>query len=161
MRRYSKVIVEPVVIHISEETRERWQVKTERSAMLMKYFHEKLTERMKLKYTLTDQPGPDTLRLRVAITGGELSMKELEFYQYLPYGLVINGIGELTGLRDKVLNIIEEGELVDSQSGEQVVALVGGIQYGPIDMSDFKKSSAEQLRPLVDAWVDSFYNNLR
>ncbi len=161
MRRYEKVIIEPVIVHISDDVRKDWQVKPERYNQLQTYFTQRLTERLKLKYTITDQPGPETLRLRVAITGGELGMKALEFYQFLPWGLVINGVGELAGVRDKLLNIIEEGELVDSQTGEQVVALVGGVQYGPIDMNDFRESSADEFKPVIDVWVDSFYSHLR
>ncbi len=161
MRRYESVIIEPVIVHINDEVRKNWQVQPERYHQLQAYFTERLTERLKLKYTITDQPGPNTLRLRVAITGGELGMKALEFYQFLPWGLVINGVGELAGVRDKLLNIIEEGELVDSLTGEQVVALVGGVQYGPVDMGDFRKSSADELKPVIDVWVDSFYEHLR
>lgn len=161
IRRYEKVIIEPVIVHISDEVRKSWQVNPERYDQLQTYFTQRLTERLKLKYIITDKPGPETLRLRVAVTGGELSMKALEFYQFLPWGLVINGVGELTGVRDKLLNIIEEGELVDSQTGEQVVALVGGVQYGPVDMGDFRASSADKLKPVIDVWVDSFYNHLR
>ena len=156
---YDRLIVNPVSLHVSDETLQKWQIQPERYKKLQNYFTNQLNYRMGQHYELAVRPGEDTLRLRVAITGAETDLKPLEPYQSMPGALVINGVGELTGERDKMLNIYQEGELVDSVTGQQVAVLVGGVQAGPIDIGDLRTMSAEEMKPLVDNWIDAFCRN--
>ena len=160
LKQYDKLIIKPVSLQIPAETRKNWQINSERYELLQSYFTQKLHDRMGQHYQMTSIPGERTLELRVAITGGETDMKPLKPYQVLPWALVINGVGEITGVRDKMLNIYEEGELVDSVSGKQLVALVGGVQTGPVDIGDLKERSAEEFMPLIDGWVNAFCQHL-
>ncbi|MCW7553114.1 DUF3313 domain-containing protein [Endozoicomonas gorgoniicola] len=156
---YDRLIVNPVTIHVSDEILQKWQVNPERYKKLQSYFTNQLNYRMGKHYELTVTPGERTLRMRVAITGAETDLKPLKPYQILPWALVINGVGELAGERDKMLNIYQEGELVDSVTGKQVAALVGGVQAGPIDIADLRAMSAGEMKPLVDNWMDAFCRN--
>ncbi|MET4694246.1 DUF3313 domain-containing protein [Endozoicomonas lisbonensis] len=153
---YDRLIVNPVSLHVSDETLQKWQIQPERYKKLQSYFTNQLNYRMGQHYELAVRPGENTLRLRVAITGAETDLKPLEPYQVLPWALVINGLGELTGERDKMLNIYQEGELVDSVTGQQVAVLVGGMQAGPVDIGDLRSMSADEMKPLVDNWIDAF-----
>jgi len=70
--------------------------------------------------TATNQPGPDTLRIRVALTGVSASTKALKVYEYIPVALVAAGIATAIGERDLDAFVITEGELLKSDTGERL-----------------------------------------
>ncbi|AMO56264.1 hypothetical protein GZ77_05520 [Endozoicomonas montiporae] len=153
---YDRLIVNPVALHIPDETLQEWDIEPERYKKLQNYFTNQLNYRMGQHYELTVTPGEGILRLRVAITGEETDLKPTESHQALPLGLLVHDKDQLTTDRDKMLNIYQEGELVDSVTGEQIAVLVGGVQLPPIDIGQLRTLSAVEMKPLVDNWIDAF-----
>ena len=160
LQRYKRIHVEPVALHVPKELRDSWGQQIKKHSKLQKYFTRELEQRMSHSFVLTDTPGPDTLTLRVAITGGELNLQPLKPYQIFPWALIIQGVGEASGLRGKMFNMYQEAELVDSVTGNQIVALVGGLQLGPVSRRALDRMSTEELKIMVDDWINAFCRNL-
>lgn len=148
---YNKVMIDPVQFHPEPQPSE--QVNTEVLAQIRDYFDTVLRERMSENYTLVDQPGPGVVRLRPAITGVVTSREALKAYQYLPIGLIFTAAREATGTRPEQVVVAVEAELLDSQTGEQLGAVVR------TGTGESLKGSSDQLtlsnvQPVLDHWAD-------
>ena len=166
---YDRIYIEPVILHVSEGIRQSWDAEAQQphtlkehltQKTLREHFTQRLQEGMGHSLELADEPGPNTLTLRVAITGVDEKFQPLKPYQVFPWSLLIVGVTEATGLRRKMINIYQEGELVDSVTGQQVAALVGGLQLGPVNIRTVQKMEPDELKGLVDSWIDAFCRNL-
>lgn len=129
---YSQFIVDPVPVYLDDETRTELGHDTDVLAELSQYLHDTMVQTLEPSYPATGvTPGPATGRIRMAIThlsrGGP----------FVPGAVAI------------------EAELVDSQTGEQILALrelregMGG-------------SSVEwdQVKRTMDDWANQFYTAL-
>ncbi len=89
---------------------------------------ESLTNRLTAGgYYIVQSPGPRVLYLRLALTDLQLKKKKRKFYQYMPTGFVVssvvNAFKEMMNKYD-ILGMAIQGELVDSQSQEVLLAVV-------------------------------------
>lgn len=117
LARYSRFIVDPVALYIDDETKANVSRDT-KPEELAQYLHEAIVKTLEPRYPVAGvTPGPGVARLRVALTnlkrGGPMSMG----------GAAI------------------EAELVDSQSGEQLLAI--------------REIQQEKKKPSLDAWADT------
>jgi len=137
---YTKIIVDDVVFYPSiDETaladvEAKGHITKEALIKIRDYTNEALRREVGKVMTLTDQPGPDTLRIRVALTGLSASTQELAVYEYVPVALVLAGVATVIGERDLDTFVITEGELLKSDTGERLF------------MSVRKSKAVEQLK---------------
>lgn len=140
----TKIILDDIVFYppVDEaalaEADPKGQITKEALMKIRDYANEALRREVGKVMTLTNQPGPDTLRIRIALTGVSASTQELKFYEYIPVGLVIAGITTAIGERDLDAFVITEGELLDSVTGERLY------------MSVRKSKAVEQLKDTKD-----------
>ena len=112
-------------------------------------------------YTTTDQPGPDVLFIRWAITDLYLKKKKRGILSFTPVGFVVHTTAQ-AAIRDlwKKIDIVElniEAEFLDSSSGGQLAALV--ISRGA------KKTKTQEQDPVsweeLDAAMRTFGTRVR
>lgn len=87
-----------------------------------------LSNKLAEDYYIVDQPGPDVLLLRVAASNLYLKKAKRGFLSYTPVGFVVHAAkSAMTDEITKKISFVEvnmEAEILDSLSGEQLVAVV-------------------------------------
>lgn len=96
----------------------------------------------------------NTLILKVAVTNIDVEYEDLEFYQYLPYGLAFTAIKRGVGYEKKELNIQLVLKLIDKNSSETLLLLVdNGLVK---DILSHDKITFINTKPLLDAWIKKY-----
>lgn len=106
-----------------------------------------------------EAPGPGVIRLRMALTGAEVSRKKLKAYQYLPVTLAITAAMEVAGQRGKVAIITMEGEALDSLSGKRLAAIVQSQGSG-VSSSEPSELAEQDVYAVLDFWAKKIKNRL-
>jgi hypothetical protein len=125
------------------------------SAYLDKALREKIGE----KTTVVDQAGPGVVRMRVAITAVAAETAALKAYQYIPIALIVQGAKSAAGTRAKNAELYAEMEMLDSQSGERIGAVVKkGAGTEVKEMKEGtekgeKKVALDNVKPVLDNWA--------
>ena len=156
LRKYSAVLVDPIQTVFYDKSESKG-IKPEDIQHLEQYLYGKLQKSLQdAGFKVVSDPGPDVLRLRVAITNLKPSTPALNI---LPQT-------KLTGLG--LGQVSAEGELVDSQSGKQLAAAIqsdtgsrlslsGLAKWGDVEsvMDDWAKKLAKRLSDARDQMKQS------
>jgi hypothetical protein len=121
LRSYLAIIVDPVEVYVATDVDEGKVSEAGRKA-LTNYFEHALTEAVSDAFPVVQEPGPLTLRLRSALVGVDVGGT-------VPAGDVPADVGPL----DRILNIGKLGvemEMVDSETGERIAAMVDKSNLG-------------------------------
>ncbi len=146
LKGYSKLIIDPVKIHLHEGSKSKKKV-TEKVAMdLTGYMHAALLKAVEGSYQIVYQPGPGVARVRVALTDLKKSNVAMNIYP----GTKIMG----SGLGGASL----EAEIVDSQTGEQVGALVESQLGSRLSLDGL--SAWGDAKSVMDGWAKRFRERL-
>ncbi|OHB63644.1 MAG: hypothetical protein A2Y76_09470 [Planctomycetes bacterium RBG_13_60_9] len=130
---YSRFIVEPVALYLDDKTKAELGDDAELEG-LARYMHETLVKTLEPRYPVTRvTPGPGTARLRVALT-------HLKKDRFLTPGIVAI-----------------EAELLDSQTGEQLMA-IREIQRPRTRSGGL--SEWDDAKRVMDDWARRFYAEL-
>jgi hypothetical protein len=141
--------VDPVQVYLASDADES-KLPEKARGVGARYFHKALEGAVSSAFPIVDQPGPLVLRLRAAIigvdVGGEIPAADK----------TANGEDAL----DRGINIGKVGvemELVDSETGEQIAAMVdrenlgAGAEIGAVNFSRQEKYAA--ARDAFDGWA--------
>jgi hypothetical protein len=121
LRSYFAIVVDPIEIYVATDVDEAKVSEVSRKA-LANYFEHALKIAVSDAFPVVEAPGPLTLRLRAALVGVDVGGA-------VPAGDLPPDVGPL----DRVLNIGKlrvEMELVDSQTGERIAAMVDKTNLG-------------------------------
>jgi len=148
LRSYLAIVVDPIEIYIATNADES-KIPDSSRAAVTNYFRHALTRAVSDAYPVVDQPGPLVLRLRTAIVGidvgGTVAAGDLPA-DSKPLAQALN-IGKVQ----------VEMELVDSETGERVAAMVdkatlgAGAEVGAERFSRLAKFAA--AREAFDEWA--------
>ena len=147
LKNYSKFIIEPVVIHFHTgskaiEQRSKGKLKEEDLTDLKNYMHDAIVEAIKDRYEVVYRSGPGVARLRAAIT----DLKKSGVVQnILPIGKVAG-----TGLGGASIEV----ELLDSQTGKQIGALVESQVGKRLSLDGY--STWGDAKGIMDGWAKRF-----
>ena len=149
--RYSKFIVDPVEVHFHTgskalEQRSKGKLKEEDVKDLRNYMHASIIEALSDGYDIVHQPGPGVARIRVALTDLEKSNVPLNIWP----STKLSGIG-LGGAT-------MEAEVVDSQTGEQIQALVELQKGNRFSFDGISKWG--DAKGVMDEWTKSLRERL-
>jgi len=75
-------------------------------------------------YPVVNQAGKKTIGVRLAVTGVKLHKKKRSFISYMPIGMAMAAIQDDMLSRTTLSDAVIEAELIDSQTGERIAALV-------------------------------------
>ncbi len=157
---YDKIIVEPVTI---------WRVPGSKLEDLPekelddlgRYFWSAIKTEMGKDYKLVNEPGPGTLRFRVALTEAEKANVTMDMVTtVVPIGLGISAVKKLaTGTHSFVGKATIEGEIRSSETGEVLAAGVD-TRVGGKTIAGKKRSSWGDVQEAANLWATRFRTNL-
>ncbi len=144
---YSKFIIEPVVM-MYRQPEEKRIFSDEELEDLQEHFKTKVTEALidDDGYQVVEAPGPGTARLSIAITAVDDTIGALNITIYTK----ITGAG-LGGAA-------MEGEIVDSVTGEQIVAVIQWGSGSRVLRAGFSHTGDAKI--LMDRWAKDFRDRL-
>lgn len=168
VERYHKLMLDPIAVWYSP--RSPYQgIHPEELKLLTDYLHRALVVELSDRLSLTDRPGEDVLRLRVAITD---LMREppTEILIQRPGGLALSGIRaqygptviseeELLDTNSFFLGASVEAELLDSTTGERLGAFVEARAAQQGDTGG-KPVTWGRVREVLDEWAQAIRRQL-
>jgi hypothetical protein len=138
LKRYSAFMIEPLIIEPPRQ-HEKPTLPSEQQAQVVDYFNQSLAKALQTSgYTVTNQPGPDVARVRVAITSVEARTWRLSGGRGCPPVELT-----LTALAST------EGEVVDSITGKQLAAAIRSAG-GEINLK--RSSTIQEVKAYIDQW---------
>ena len=99
---------------------------------------------------MASQPGPDVLRMRMAITGVSTSAEGLKGYEYIPIAAIAAGVTSATGARNREAFFIVETELLDSMTGERMFIEVFKKKAKKLIENDTQQVTLDSVRDIID-----------
>jgi uncharacterized protein DUF3313 len=128
LKKYNKFIFDPVTVYLLPEARDRG-IDADDLERLAKYFHDAVADELAKsgRYEIVTAPGPDVLELSVAITNVEPTGGKKNAAVKGAATAATMGVAPGASLlvpRLSVGKVGIEGEMLDSTSGERVVAFV-------------------------------------
>lgn len=152
-RKYRRFIVDPVTVYFPPGLRgNEGGVDPEVINKLTNYLHKAIVQALEPNYPVVKDADHDVARIEVAITGVELQRKDLSAYQYLPVALVVTGVGEATGTRNRVAVAMMEGEFSDSLTGQRIGIVVQ--QAGEeVSVGTAQDVRGKHVFPVLDYWA--------
>ena len=158
---YTKMLIEPVTIWTNPDA-EFNEVPAEERQELANAFHAALQETLSEDFEIVRAPGPNTIRLRVALTEAVASSPVLDTIStYVPQARLISTVLTLgSDTKAFVGQARAEGEARDALSG---VLLVAGIDQraGTKALGGNTFDSWGDVREAFEAWAVQFRDNLR
>lgn len=151
IRRYSKFIIDPVVIHFHTgskaiEERTKGKITEQDITDLKNYMHDAIVDAISDQYGIAYRPGPGVARVRIAVT----DLKKANVLMNIHPGLKLLG----SGLGGASL----EAEWIDSQTGEQIAALVESQLGDRLSLDGL--SEWGDAKAIMDGWAQRFRQRL-
>lgn len=143
---YSKFIIDPVTIHLHRRSKAKKKTSEEDRTDMKNYMHAALVKAIEDSCEIVYRPGPGVARVRVALT----DIKKAQVLLNIHPASKIMGAG-LGG-------VSLEAELVDSQTSEQIAALVES-QLGD-RLSFAGLSEWGDAKVIMDGWAQRFRERL-
>jgi len=156
--KYDKIMMDQVVFFFSPNAKNK-EINPEQMKELADMFHAAVFEALGDAYPVVAEPGPDVMRLRVAITDIDLPNRPLNAVTtVIPIGLAVSVLKKgATGKGSFVGEISMEMEALDSTTNERIAAAADRRAGGKIDSmsslgtaSDAFKFWAKRLRTRLD-----------
>jgi hypothetical protein len=133
---YNAVIIDPVTIGFAPERK----VSEQDQITLANYYRQQLEQNLSKTFAIVNQPGPNVMRLRVALTDATTATPVLRTISVVvPQARILNGVKDLaTGSYAFVGSARSEGEVLDSVTGVRLAAAVdqrsGGLSIKNADV---------------------------
>jgi len=157
---YTKVYLEPPVLYLGKGQQPTKQVSRETMDQIVAYFGNAQREILQRNGELASAPGPNTLRVRTAITSVRAKEQGLKGYEYIPVALVFAEASKAVGERSEDVTVYVEGEASDSQTGE-LLAEFARMDEGPKLPNEETPLTLKDVQPLLDKWVAAFYTQMK
>jgi len=125
--KYQKVILEPVQLWAAENSESALNsLSKEDQQLIVDYLYVSLSDAFKRDYVIVNEPGPDVMKVRCAITEAKATSPVKEILSTVtPYGLGISYAKHfMLGTHSGVGVVSVEGELLDSLTGQRLAAVV-------------------------------------
>jgi len=106
---------------------------------------------------ITDNAGPNTVRVRFALTGVEMSSEGLSGHEYVPVAMLFVGAKTAAGARAQVVEVFFEAEMQDSITGE-VLGRSVRKGYGESLENTSEVLTKEKMYPQLDLWAQDAAN---
>jgi hypothetical protein len=156
---YRSVLVDPITIRCPRETMQ--DVPAEEMQNLANELHQTITQALQEDYALVDHAGPQTMRLRVAITDVDPSRPAADLVStVVPFARAVSAARRLaTGTSSFVGQAAVEAEMVDSVSGERLMAAVDERAGGKVLRGSLREWS--DVEESFDFWANRLRDRLR
>jgi hypothetical protein len=121
--KYTKILVTPIEL-VYDANSPHKNISPDELKMITDAFYTTLVAQLEPAYPVVDQPGPDVLAVRLAITGVRMENKKRSLLGYTPIGFATTTVANAAGLRVTLKSAGLEAELLDSVSGTLLGSLV-------------------------------------
>jgi hypothetical protein len=155
---YTKAILEPIVIY-PQPKRDSDEAKAFIKDVTI-YMDAAIQAAVGDSVIVTDNPGPNTVRVRFALTGVEISTENLSAYEYVPVALIFAGAKTAAGARAQAVEVFFESEMLDSISGE-VLGRSVRKGFGESLKNKSETLTTEKMHPQLDLWAQDAANIAR
>ncbi len=158
---YTQIIIEPVSIVVTEDS-EMAKVSAADRQKMADYFFAALNKELGAKYPIVSTPGPNTLKLRVALTEIKDSNVTMDTIStILPIGLAIDLIKyAATGTHLYVGDANAEIEVLDSATGKRLAAAVDGRSGDKVTGEFDKWGDWTDTQDACDFWAQRIAQRL-
>lgn len=119
---YDSIIWTPITYY--PEPKPTTQIGKRTLDELRNYTNDKLKAAVAQRKQIVTTPGKHSLIFRGAITGVSSQKEGLQFYEVVPFALVVAGTQMATGHRTMDTHLFFEGELIDAATNKPVVKVV-------------------------------------
>lgn len=157
---YDKVIVDPVKIVLQDHA-ELQRTHADQVKKGANYFRQAIQRGLTRGDTdmrIVGSPGPETLRLRVALVGGEPDSPDIGVTDLIPVSLLIGGVDAIKdkakGLEDIVLEISFEAEMIDASTNERLFAIVDRHEGEQKEIGKGEQLGWEAAKEAFDYWAE-------
>jgi hypothetical protein len=151
---YKKVYLQPVVVYPTDQINADVAIK---ATQYLAKGVQKILDRLELS---TEQKGEGVLQLRAAITGVSKEKTGMKAYNFVPVALVFRAGKAATGNVGTFIDVSLEAEMLDSQTGERMMAAVlRGI--GETEKTSGDELAYEDTIPVLDNWLANFEGYLQ
>lgn len=142
-KKYTKIQLDPVTVWLGKDSKMK-DVSVEDRQRLANLLWSKLDESLRKDYEMTSQPGPDVLRLQVAITEGEASWAVLDTVSsVIPQARLLSGAKSMaTGVSAFTGAASVEFKATDADTGTLLAAAVD------------RRGGTKSLRGVTNSWND-------
>ena len=143
-RKYKKIQLDPVTLWMSQKDSQLKDVSVEDRQRLAALLWKEIDEQLRKDYEMTSQPGPDVLRIQVAITEAGDSNATLDTVtSIIPQTRLLTGAkGMATGVSGFTGSASAELKATDADSGTILVAAVD------------RRGGTKSLRGVTNEWHD-------
>ena len=160
-KKYNAVLMDPVRLYASGQ-HEMEKVTREDRQKILDYADAVLREQLSIDYTLVDEPGPEVMRIRVAITEAEGASVVLDTIStVIPIGLVASGAAAIATSEWAFTGKAGlEVDILDSMSGERLAAAVDRRTGGKVTGKGDKFKSWRTVKNSLDYWANKLRERL-
>ncbi|MDD5282389.1 MAG: DUF3313 domain-containing protein [Candidatus Omnitrophica bacterium] len=127
LSKYQRVMLDPVQLWAAEtKTSALSKLSREDQQLLVNYLYVALRDALQKDYVIVNEPGPDVMRVRCAITEARSTSPVKDLLSTItPAGLGISYAKRIVlGIHSGVGVVSVEGELLDSITGQRLAAVV-------------------------------------
>ena len=119
---YTRVMIEPITVYISPESKEKG-LRADELKALADGFVEAVTISLEPEVPVVSQPGPGVLYIRAALVDVKMDNKKRGLMGYTPIGFVVTAAANAAGERLILTDAVLEVEVLDSVNGERLGVL--------------------------------------
>ena len=155
-KKYNKIMMDRVVFYFKDDA-ENKEIDPEELKELADAFHKSMIESLNEAYPMVSEPGPDVLRVRVAITELEpVKVGINTITTIIPVGLIFSAIKKgRTGSAAFSGKAVMEVELLDSKTNEQLA--IGVDSRGGTKLKIAKGVTKWGLvKDIFNTWAERF-----
>jgi Protein of unknown function (DUF3313) len=156
-RPYTKVMIEPVQVFVTPQADYKG-MQPDVLKRMTDAFRMEFVGAMLSGYQVVDQPGPDVLRFRLAITGVHPVRPDLGVTDFIPVKAVFNVAREAAGEAPRVAEISAELEVVDPSG--KVVASAVSTRKGDKSVAKAEKITWAELQAIAATWAKNLRSQL-
>lgn len=152
-KKYNKIILDQVVFFLGEQAKYKG-IDPDELKDISDNLHEAVIEALSDKLEFVDEPGPNTMRLRIAITNLEPTKPVMNtMTTILPLGRVVSTAKKgITGTHIAVGKVSAEFEVLDSKTGKQLGAGIDE-QSGEKKITKAIAGKWEHVEAIFEFWA--------
>ena len=156
-RGYSKVMFRPVEIYVAPSTEYRG-VQPDALKRMSDQFLGSFKRALEPGYQIVNEPGPDVLQVRSAITGFQATSPSLNPTDFLPIKAVFNAGRAAAGKAPQVAELTAEMEVLDNNNVRLAAAVA--TRKGDKALQQGDQITWQHLQAITEYWAKSFRQRL-
>ena len=158
LRPYTKLYLDPVQVFVSTEGEAYKGIQPEAIKRMADSFQASFVNAVRSGYQVVGAPGPDVLRVRLAITGVQPVPTPIGVTDFLPIKAVFNVGRAAVGASPRLAEMSAEMEVLDGQNRQFAAAVVTRKSDKTLSQND--RITWNELQPIVNAWAAQFRQGL-